>query len=278
MMRPKYRLLCLTPLLAGFTLSALTVLPCVAQGQRKGTSVVPVVSRYSQTPFDLTFSRLPVHFMGHDIVRLYNAAKALQDAKQTEYEATDEFTKRLTSVEDKLFMGTGRMATLAFVVLASSEYNADAQALDVAVKCSDPSGALQKVSQSITVRSSRRERTYVGSNAFGAVANVHSTRVETFGLNVSSCPPAESSIGNIDPDEARRIKATLSGLVICSMKRGELLTTDDARFIEATFDRPNEYFEKMYFLRVHPLVVWFFDSSTGEIYTKAEANEESELP
>src|SRR5258708_6038063 len=97
-------------------------LPMFAQTKK----AVPTIPAYSQTQFDPKSLRLPPHFIGHDIVRLYRSFAALNDAKKSEYETTDQFNKRIELTEAKLFMGsTTDTVTMSFVVPVNAEYDAD---------------------------------------------------------------------------------------------------------------------------------------------------------
>ncbi|HXB70973.1 MAG TPA: hypothetical protein VNY05_22250 [Candidatus Acidoferrales bacterium] len=249
-------------------------LPMFAQTRK---AVAPIVPAYSQIPFDPTSVRLPLHFLGNDIVRLYEAYKALRAAQKTEYETTDQFTKRIELAEAKLPGNGTTPSVLAFVVPVVSEYDADAQLLNVGVECSNPHGVQKHVLGSIGVKRHRSDRTYVGSNAFGAKVNVDETHIVSFHIGVDN--PDDyviegaknlivSSLKNT-PDEARRIKSTLSALALCSIDRGEE-SSDDFILNEATFDNPHEYWEEMGFLNTKLLAIWFFDSSSGKIYAKVE--------
>src|SRR5258708_18575543 len=75
-------------------------LPLPAQ-TKKAASPIPA---YSQIPFNPNTLRVPPHFMGHDIIRLYKAFAALHDAEKSEYETTDQFDKRIQLSEPNLFM------------------------------------------------------------------------------------------------------------------------------------------------------------------------------
>jgi hypothetical protein len=219
--------------------------------------------------------------MGNDIAQLYRAYEALGAANKAEFETTDQFNRRIEAAEAKAFMGSvTETTTLAFVVPMVSEYDADATALYVGVKCADPHGDLKKVSHSIVVGWRQGKRSYIGSNAFGASIRVDRTDVEKFDIDVRNWMdfPIDdkdligSSIKST-PDEARRIKHTLSALAVCSIKRGEVLTLHDFILEKATFNDPHEYSEDIYFLNTKLVAIWFFDSSAGKIYTKVGPTE-----
>ncbi|MGA3016489.1 MAG: hypothetical protein ABSF62_05165 [Bryobacteraceae bacterium] len=221
----------------------------------------------------LSAPRLPPHFMGNDIVQLFKAHEMIRTAQKSEYETSAQFKTRIGISETNFFNKT----TLSLVVAVVSEYDADERVLKVGVECSDPHGISRRVSNSISVKSSRAGRVYEASNAFGAKANIQETDVESFhvGVNNASDFPittAKYLMSSIKsgPDEARQIKIGLSGLVICAIARGDDITTDDSILSKATFDNPHEYFEQMHFLNARVLAIWFFDSSTGKVYAKVE--------
>src|ERR1035438_5069918 len=80
-------------LLLPMCFAAIVTLPMVAQTHK---AVAPVVPTYSQVSFDPPSVRLPPHFMGNDIVRLYEAYKIGRAAQKTEFE-----TDRKSVVEGK---------------------------------------------------------------------------------------------------------------------------------------------------------------------------------
>jgi hypothetical protein len=259
-------------LLLPMCFAAIVTLPMVAQTHK---AVAPVVPTYSQVSFDPTSVRLPPHFMGNDIVRLYEAYKALRAAQKTEFETTDQFRKRIELAEARLLGNGMKPITLAFVVPVVSEYDADAQVLNAGVECSNPHGVQEHVLGSIAVRKHKSHRTYVASNAFGAKITVDETHTVSFHIGVDN--PDDFVIDDAKnllvaslkstPEEARRIKGTLSALALCSIERGEE-TSDDFILEKATFDNPHEYWEEMQFLNTNLVAIWFFDSSSGRIYVK----------
>jgi hypothetical protein len=263
--------------MAILTMQVMALACCLPMFAQTREAVAPTAPTYLQAPFDPTCVRLPARFPGNDIVRWYRAYEALHTAEKNEYETQDQFNKRMTLAENRFFMG-GLETTLAFVVPTMSQYDADARTLNGAVVCSDPHGERQSVSNAILVRQRRSEKQYIGTNAFGVKVSVHETSIESFQIGVTNpddfrIDTAKYSIVssiNSTPDEARRIKSTLAALAICSIKRGDTLIADDFILKKATFDDPNEYRERMYFLNTKLLAIWFFDSSSGKIYTKLQ--------
>jgi hypothetical protein len=233
---------------------------------------------FSQIQFDPTTLRVPPHFMGHDIVRLYKAFNLLHTAEKPEYETSDQFSKRNELAETRLFLGSKTdSATLSFIVPVIAEYDADARTLVVKVTCSDPNpNGYQDHVISIRVKQYKTERSYTASNAFGAKIPVHETDIDSYHLVLDEFQFQTGPNGAIRssikcaPTEARRIKSTLSALAVCKIKRGEPLTDHDAILEKATFDNPHELFDQMWFLRTTLLAIWFFDSSSGKVYTKVE--------
>jgi len=249
-------------------------LPVFAQTKKAGAPAAPT---YSQTPFDATSLRLPPHFMGNDIVRLFKAHEALRKAAKSEYETSDQFNKRMEAGETKLFMGGEKTVTMSFVAPLKAVYDADQGVLNVGVECAKFHGVYGRVLYTISVKRYSTNKTYIASNAFGAKINVRETDAESFGIGVINAADLPSSPEDLidsaiesTPDEARRIKATLSALVICSITRGEELTVDDVLLAKATFDDPREYYEQLHALNAKVLGIWFFDSSSGRIYSKVE--------
>jgi hypothetical protein len=241
---------------------------------------------YLEVPFDPASERLPVRFLGHDVIALYDAAKRLQGAEKAEYETVDQFKKRIEAAESKFFMGSPSENTLAFVAPAVSKYDADSGVLRMGVKCSDPGGTQKTVSASIVIWHVDEARDFVATNVYGARVPAHKAHIEGYQITVDNpgAWPLET-IGESNtsaakdlivtsvqasPDEARRTKATLSALVICTMRRGKQLIFEDSILREATFDHPEEYSENMHFLNTSLRAVWFFDQS-GKVYARVSA-------
>ena len=245
-------------------------LPMFAQPKK----VAPVVPAYSQIQFDPNTLRVPPHFMGNDIVRLYKAFAALHDAEKAEFETTDQFNKRIELAEAKLFMGSKtETATLSFVIPVKAEYDADSEMLIVQVY----GGPDRDNASSVRVKQSKRESSHIGSNAFGAKIAVHDTYIHSYFLlinNTNQFTNADLSIAvKMLADEARKIKGTLSALAVCTITKGDIQTDKDVTWKKPTFDDPHEVFEQLWFLRTNLLAIWLFDSSSGKVHTKVEPTE-----
>ena len=245
-------------------------LPMFAQPKK----AAPVVPAYSQIQFDPNTLRVPLHFMGNDIVRLYKAFAALHDAEKAEYETTDQFNKRIELAEAKLFMGSKtETATLSFVIPVKAEYDADSEMLIVQVH----GGPDRDNATSVRVKQSKSERSYIGSNAYGAKIAVHETFINSYFLlinNTNQFTNADLSIAvKMLADEARKIKGTLSALAVCTITKGDIQTDKDVTWKKPTFDDPHEVFEQLWFLRTNLLAIWLFDSSSGKVHTKVEPTE-----
>jgi hypothetical protein len=240
--------------------------PTLAQTKKAMPSPVPA---YSQTQFDPTALRLPPHFMGNDIIRLYKAFAVLRTAEKGEFETTDQFNKRIELAESKLFMGSKtETATLSFVVPVTSEYDADNEMLVVQIH----GGPDRDNAGSIRVKESKSVRSYVASNAFGAKIAVHATYIDSYLLlikNTNQFLNADfSSSIKMLPNEARTIKGTLSALAVCSITKGDTLIDKDASLKEPTFNDPHELFEQFWFVKTNLLALWLFDSASGKVHAR----------
>jgi hypothetical protein len=230
---------------------------------------------YSQTPFDPTSLRVPPHFMGHDVARLYHEFAALDNAVKAEFETKDQFNKRLDLAEAKLFMGSKtETTTLSFVVPVSSEYDADTETLGVRVH----GGPDRDNAVSILVRQAiTGGRSYVATNPFGVKIAVHQTSINSYFLlinNPDQFQNADLSVAiKMPPNEARKIKSTLSALAICTIIKDEKLTDQDTSRKTPTLDDPQEVFAQQWFFKAHLMALWFFDSSSGVVHAKVEATE-----
>lgn len=267
-----------SPLLLVLVLMS-TTLAMFAQAQKVRTPA----PKYLDTPLDLAWDRLPPHFLGHDIIGLYSAAKRLQGAEKAEYETSDQFKKRIEGAEFEFFMGSASENLLAFITPAISKYDADTGILRMGVKLADPGGA--QTMPAIVVWRVEESRNFVATNVYGARVPAHKAHVDSYQVAVDNAGafPVEV-IGTGDDggskdlivasvrtsvDEARRIKATLSGLAICAMKKGKPLTSEDSILQAATFDHPEEYSEDMHFLNTSLVAIWFFDES-GRVFARVK--------
>jgi hypothetical protein len=259
------------------TIQVMILMCCLPMSAQTKKAVSPAPA-YSQIQFDPTSLRVPPHFMGHDIVRLYKAIAALHAAEKAEYETTDQFNKRIELAEAKLFMGSKTdTATLSFVVPVMAEYDADRGLLILRVQ----EGPDRDHCKSIRVRYAKSERSYIGTNAYGATIPVHETDANSYFIlinNPKQFPTDSHAVVEhyieCSPDEARRIKGTLSALAVCSLTKGEVLTDKDALWNKPTFDYPHELFEQQWFLKTNLLEMWFFDTSSGKVHAKVGAIEE----
>jgi len=107
------------------------------------------------------------------------------------------------------------------------------------VKCSDPVNAKDSVSFNCYLANVDERETSSRPNVYGARVPAHKAHIESYQITVDNpgAWPLET-IGESNtsaakdlivtsvqasPDEARRTKATLSALVICTMRRGKQL-------------------------------------------------------
>jgi len=262
---------------------------------------------YSQVPFHIGATQLSPSFAGHDIVRLWNALHDFSKIRKDEYETTGAFNQRLAALQLKPLIGTiTETSVLAFLVPKTdkaasypsmspgyySEYDADKGFLRVDVRLSyySPKAITQGAPHlqdyfgaAVTVSSHSKISSYVGSNAYGATTKViheDEQRYEALWDNAKEYFKKDAvyswtgtyDIGydiQAEPETARRIRETLSALVVLQVK-DDTPTFEESQDTSATFSSPYSSHTARHFLNTKLLAVWLFDSSSGKIFAKIE--------
>ncbi len=279
------------------------ILAASAQSGQKAPTEGPQVA-YSQVPFAISATQLPPHFAGHDIVMLYNAFDKLSQIKRDEYETTETFNQRTAALRLKPVVGSiTTQAVLAFAVPVSttappwyadgfsSRYDADKRLVDFEVQCSKyrpsygaiPSPKLRRsIGYSVAINTDTTSHDGIGSTAFGATVattHIHEEQYEVVWDNareyknkaaVGETVYKMNSSVQADPEAARRIRETLSALVVCSLK-DDVPTFYDTEGYSATLDHPTSRLTWRHFLNTTLLAVWFFDSASGKVYARIDS-------
>lgn len=115
---------------------------------------------------------------------------------------------------------------------------------------------------------------YVGSNAFGAKVDVHSTDVGEDVIEMLIplpgddlyLPKIEFQV-SADVSQAPSLKDRLRVLLICTVREGNPIRSTSS-YHEATISEPTELLVMKRHLKVNATEVWIFDSETGKVYAK----------
>lgn len=264
-----------------------------------------LLSRYSIQSFDLTITRLPTGFRGHDAEAIYKRlAKRGSALSKREFETTESFRTRITAESAQQLMGgLTRSSIFAFVIgNVESRYDADLQILKTwsALKTVSDDTNYKNQNRSVQWGKHNLSKHYVGRNAFGVLAKVESHKVDVFEVafenyqdfpvvkyidsvqedvlkSIGVTPKSEDdyeTFGDVafaaalkmDPQSARRAKKNLRVLLVCRLRPP--YTIEGGHYTKPTIDSPREFLFNNYSLNTELLEVWFFDISTGQVYSK----------
>jgi len=244
---------------------------------------------YSQVPFDISATELPANFRGHDVQTLYDELSKRRRYSKSEYETTEQFKQRAAAVGSAPLVGSiTSKALLAFVVPEPDVlYDADKGVINMNVEYSAFKPESDAKGYSAVIKTKSFNRSYVGSNAYGATASVSQTfgfSYELFWDNTDEKVMKKSGIGTavqMDVETARRIKPSLAALMICTLKPiqsacrylkdCERLTFSSGTVSERpTFNRPYDQVRVRGLLNATLLAVWYFDSTSGKVYAKIQ--------
>jgi len=264
-----------------------------AQHTARNASTRPVSAhqKYLTTPMDLGLMNLGPNFMGQDIKAVFDAIKNAPALKEkSEFETTADFEKRRAGFMEKpLYANLEPWSPMGFVVgeaiLSDQkfEYDADSKTLTLTFTPSTDylgSGLHQPPLHSIPVRTTRvGQRSYTGTNAFGAVVDVDSKSYVQYGiLNHDTWLFSTGKYGNperkysvqMTPDEAKVLETAPKLLVICHLVSPWL--REEAGWDDATLDVPIAVHTQYNYIQAIPEQLWIFNQKTGVVYAKLTAS------
>lgn len=235
---------------------------------------------FSEAPFELTGYTIPNNFLGHDLRKIYYSLESRLKREKSEFETTAEFNARVER-EDKLSLyGSLNMTdNFALVVDADSVYDADNKSLKILV----PLEHSWRTKFAIGIKGQEIEnskREYVGSNAYGATANItaYSTANAVLVVNNSSSYKIDKSsnsygerlqvlLNDISVETARNITGNLSA--VCVFKLDNPFIGEDGYYSGATINQPTVMVvsNKLIYGSVSAIIV--FNNKSGEILHRA---------
>jgi hypothetical protein len=235
------------------------------------------------------------HYAGHDLRTIYRVLEGRLSPKG-EYEKTSEYQDRLRRAIDEPIVGGLKPSGLfAFVFKpkrsfdlegAYLEYDADTEEMTVNLNSTQddrnyPDNREGESSRAFIWTEDSKSRSYVGSNAFGASAEVTSSNAERYALlfDISNgrmpregerfqLPVTNAKVRfHLSVAEARNLSDRLRVLVVCSIK--EPPVTNGNAYNAPTISHPIEIAIKDNYLHVSLDSIWVFDDETGKVYVKS---------
>lgn len=217
---------------------------------------------YLTGAFDSAVRKLPPHFNGNSFSQLYRGSAGV--APKGEFETTAEYAARTAKTSGGL---------IALVVDPSmAQYDADSETMTVSLVPLTITVGYDNTEGYVVNSKITDQHQYVGSNAFGATANITSTSSDIQAV----VPKSGALSGGVDfaikmpRDEAQRLKPTLKILLIGSLANEQPKPLGDGGYngydsTKATLAEPHEESRTYFNLAVDLVDAWVFDSATGDV-------------
>jgi hypothetical protein len=270
---------------------AQTTIPGPGESIAEGPVAYPGGPAYSVGAFT---GSIGPHYLGHDLQTIYSVLES-RLSPRGEYEKTSEYQERLRRAMIEPIVGELRPSGLfAFVFrptrgsdieMPTLHYDADREEMIVNVNSVEdnrqyPDNREGEYSRAIIWMSASSSRSYEGSNAFGATAEVTSINGERYALLFDqSTRQFMSDVENnklstsgevrfhLSVDEARDLRDRLRVLIVCRIK--EPPVTNGSAYNQPTISDPTEIAIKDNYLHVALDSIWVFDDETGKVYAKS---------
>jgi len=241
---------------------------------------------FLKTPFEDDGKNLSPNYRGHNIAEIQRALRTrLLARKKREFESTEEYWKRIETLDGKPYFGSLRLNNrLAFIVSNDSirrEYNADNGILEIVVKLSGiVEGDNWNTDQYAVViqKEDGPTSTYIGQNAYGASTSVLKTQqffrtvafVNHSQIGIRSSASSASLVCQIQLDSAnaRKLKDRLKVLFVSRLSRPYLTSGVIERRPTFSYPSANEAFHTN--LIAELMEIWIFDPATGTVYFKSD--------
>jgi hypothetical protein len=255
-------------------------------GEEKAPIPPAPVQTYASSELDRTLENLPPNFKGHDVSLVYSVfEERKKESEKSELETTEQWHQRQETLLLKPIIGrmtTGSIWTFVIDDIRSV-YDADNQVLQVYVPLHEmlSSGRLASNFRSMWAKFESTDSSYVGTNGFGAIAEVHNTRYTihhvAFG-NAQAFATAEDEFQAqlqvrvpSGPDAARQMKPEVSALAVCRLTAPFTTSTYDSD--AATVSRPYATQSRDNYVMTELLEVWIFDRKSGVIHAKLKPHD-----
>jgi hypothetical protein len=263
-------------------------------------------------PFDVTQKSLSPDYLGHNFVMLFDKLDERQSiSKKGEYETTEQFRQRVSREQFKpIFGDLSNQSIFAFKTNNfETEYDADNQTLKVYLilnevyesaedtlrkskeidKTGSPSeilSSLHNPNRAVELKKFLvRKESYPATNAMGVRVNVTSVENKNYLLSISNWRDFMTTeitrefkgrrealaLKFIqDAETTKKIRNNLSLLIVCKIVAPS--TSSAQKVIDPTLEHPVSINDEYNYLNVKALEFWIYNSLTGEIYQKINAN------
>lgn len=262
-----------------------------SQNARKpGEGKAPIpsapVQTYASSELDRSTAKLPPNFNGHDIAFVYSALEERKkQSEKSEFESTEQWHQRQALLLEKPIAGRMTVGSIwTFVIVdVRSVYDADNQVLQIYVPFHGmlSSAGLAPSFRSMWAKRESGKSSYLGTNAFGAVAEVENTLYtihEVVFNDAQSFPTVEvkdsdSTTAGVHvsvpsgPDAAKQMKPEVSALAVCRLTAPFTMSSGDYSD-RATVSIPITSQFQWNDVVIELLEVWIFDRKSGVIHAK----------
>jgi len=255
-------------------------------GEQKAPPPPAPVQTYASSELDRAIEELPPNFNGHDIVFVYSALEERKrQSDKSEFETTDQWHQRQAALLLEPIVGRMTIGSVWTFVIGHvrSVYDADSQVLQIYVPFHSmlTSVGLASSFRSLSAKTESRTSSYLGTNAFGVIAEVENTSYTihevVFG-NAQSFPTVEvkdsdSSTAGVrvsvpsGPDAAKQMKPEVSALAVCRLTAPFTMSSSDYSD-RATVSIPFTSQFQWNYVMTQLLEVWIFDRKSGVIHAK----------
>lgn len=227
--------------------------------------------------FDETLNTLPVNYLGDKKQQVINAISQLRKTEESkdfqlrkdEFETTAQYKKRI----EELKKNSGDVShTKRFVFVLNyqfSDYDADNQILNITTAFTQINGKISAALGSETITDS-----YVGSNAFGATANVSKTITSYYGIEFqggNATEPLVTAQLKMDIPTAQATKPNIRTLVYFELIPPYINSAQTKK--DPTLYSPSDSTNNSNIFTGKLLQVWFIDQTTGKVLYKKIVND-----
>ena len=252
-------------------------------------------------PIDMNTSMLGPNFAGNDPEAVYNALAALKnESKKGEFETTAQYQQRVYAASKAALIANLKLTSIyAFRVdpdTPLAKYDADTQQMTVTIRSEtvatgtassqddNYSGTSFDHSREevLVKRVYRGERTYTGTNGFGAVAQVTSSASDFYEVAFlklheydggAAIPETFSLKLDAKPEAAITLKPNIAVLALVSLDPNSSYTADFTNTSSATVQNPYSYTNSSRLIFCKLVDLWVFDQRDGTILARLSDSE-----
>lgn len=255
------------------------------EARKPGEETAPIppapVQTYASSELDRTLEKLPPNFKGHDIALVYSALEERKkQSEKSEFETTEQWHQRQETLLLKPIIGRMTTGSIWGVVIVNVRpvYDADNQVLQVYVPLDEmlSSGRWASNFRSMEAKFESTDSSYVGTNGFGAIAEVDNSHFTTHHVAFGNAQAFDTAEYEFQaqvrvrvpsgPDAARQMKPEVSALAVCRLTAP--FTTSTYFSDRATVSHPYATQHQENYVITELLEVWIFDRKSGVIHAK----------